>query len=68
MALTDTYFLDTDKWIWRKAFTMEQPSARYHHAIAKVENKEAFMFGGYDERRNRCLGDLHKYDYSKNYF
>jgi hypothetical protein len=43
---------------------MEQPSARYHHAIVKTENKEAYMFGGYDEKRNRCLGDLHKYDYS----
>lgn len=64
VALGDTYFLDTDKWIWKKVFTMEQPSSRYMHAVAKTDNKEAYIFGGFDEKRNRCLGDLHKYDYS----
>lgn len=44
---------------------MEQPSARYHHAVVKGEGKEAYIFGGYDEKRNRCLGDLHRYEYSK---
>ncbi len=43
---------------------MEQPSARFNHAVAKTESKDAYMFGGYDEKRNRCLGDLHRYEYS----
>lgn len=47
---------------------MEQPSARYMHAVAKNENKEAYIFGGFDEKRNKCLGDIHKYDYSKKIF
>ena len=47
---------------------MEQPSARYMHSVAKNENKEAYIFGGFDEKRNKCLGDIHKYDYSKKYF
>ncbi len=42
---------------------MEQPSARYNHAAVKTEGKEAYIFGGFDERRNRCLGDLHRYEY-----
>jgi hypothetical protein len=46
---------------------MEQPSARYMHAVAKTEGKETYIFGGFDEKRNRCLGDLHKYDYSNRY-
>jgi hypothetical protein len=62
--LTDTYFLDVEKFIWRKVFTMEQPSARYHHAVVKTEGKEAYIFGGFNEKRNRCLGDLHRYEYS----
>ncbi len=64
-ATADTYFLDTDKWIWKKVFSMEQPCARYMHAAVKTEGKETYIFGGFDEKRNRCLGDLHKYDYSK---
>jgi len=48
---------------------MEQPSARYMHAVAKTDNREAYIFGGFDEKRNRCLADIHKYDYSKlNFF
>ena len=43
---------------------MEQPSARYMHAVAKTAEKETFIFGGFDEKRNRCLGDMHKFDYS----
>ena len=65
IPLSDTYFLDTDTWLWRKVFTMEQPSPRYHHAVVKAEGKEAYIFGGYDEKRNRCLGDLYRYEYSK---
>lgn len=63
LSLSDTYFLDTNEWIWRKVFNMEQPSPRYHHAVAKSEGKEAYIFGGFDEKRNRCLGDLHRYEY-----
>jgi hypothetical protein len=66
ISLSDTYFLDTETWMWRKVFTMEQPSARYHHAVAKAEGKEAYIFGGFEEKRNRCLGDLYRYEYSKN--
>jgi len=43
---------------------MEQPSPRYHHAVVKAEGKEAYIFGGFDEKRNRCLGDLFRYEYS----
>ena len=42
---------------------MEQPSPRYQHAAVKAEGKEAYIFGGFDEKRNRCLGDLHRYEY-----
>ena len=64
ISLSDTYFLDTDTWIWRKIFSIDNPPPRYHHAVAKTENKEAYIFGGYDEKRNRCLGDLFRYEYS----
>jgi N-acetylneuraminic acid mutarotase len=64
MSSSDTYFLDTDTWIWRKIFSLDNPPARYHHSVVKTENKEAYMFGGYDEKRNRCLGDLFRYEYS----
>lgn len=64
ISLSDTYFLDTETWLWRKVFTMEQPSARYHHAVAKAGGKEAYIFGGFEEKRNRCLGDLYRYEYS----
>jgi N-acetylneuraminic acid mutarotase len=65
ISLGDTYFLDTDTWKWRKAFTIEQPPARYHHAVVKGEGKDAYIFGGYDDKKNRCFGDLHRYEYSK---
>lgn len=42
---------------------MEQPSARYHHAAAKVDGKEAFIFGGFDDKRNSCFDDLYRYEY-----
>lgn len=42
---------------------MEQPSARYHHAAAKVDGKEAFIFGGFDDKRNSCFDDLFRYEY-----
>lgn len=62
--MTDTYFLNTDTWVWSKVFTMDQPTSRYHHAIVKTNNKEAFLFGGFNEKTNQCLGDLYRYDYS----
>jgi hypothetical protein len=65
ISLSDTYFLDTDTWIWRKIFSIDNPPARYHHAVIKTDSKEAYIFGGYDEKRNRCLGDLFRYEYSK---
>jgi hypothetical protein len=63
LSLSDTYFLDSNEWIWRKVFNMEQPSPRYYQAVVKSESKEAYIYGGFDEKRNRCLGDLHRYEY-----
>lgn len=66
ISLSDTYFLNTNNWEWRKVFTMDQPSARFHHAAIRVHNKqEAYIFGGFGEKANKCLGDLCKFDYSK---
>lgn len=62
-ALSDTYFLDTDTWIWRKVFTLEQPSPRYYHQVVRGNSREAFLFGGFNTKRNKCLNDLFRYDY-----
>lgn len=68
LSLSDTYFLDTDRWIWRKVFTMEQPISRFFHAGAKAEEKAFYIYGGTNiGRENRILSDMHKYDYSKLY-
>ncbi len=50
--------------IWKKVFTMDQPIARYYHAYAKTNNKEVFIFGGFNEKKNNNFGDLHKFDYN----
>lgn len=66
ITLSDTYFLNTNNWEWKKVFTMDQPAARYHHFAVKIPNKqEAIIFGGFGEKANKCLGDLCKFDYSK---
>jgi len=44
---------------------MDQPQARYSHTAVKVNGKEAYIFGGYDDKKNSCYGDMHKYSYSK---
>ncbi len=68
LGLSDTFFLNTNTWEWKKVFTMDQPAARYHHFAVKIPNKqEVFMFGGFGEKANKCLNDLCKYDYSKKY-
>jgi len=42
---------------------MDQPSARYDHAAIKTNNKETYIFGGFDEKKNACFGDIYKYNY-----
>jgi len=59
-----TFFLDTSQMVWKKVFTMDQPIARYYHACAKTNNKEIFIFGGFNEKKNNNFGDLHKFDYN----
>ena len=59
-----TYFLDTASWVWKKVFTMDQPIARYNHSFAKTNNRELFIFGGFNEKKNVNFGDLHKFDYN----
>jgi len=65
ISLSDTYFLNTDTWVWRKAFTMDQPPPRYNHAAIKTNNKEAYIYGGFDDKKNSCFSDIHKYNYGK---
>lgn len=66
IALSDTFFLNTSSWEWKKVSTTNPPEVRYHHAAIKVTGKEeAYIFGGFGEKQNKCLGDLCKYDYSK---
>lgn len=66
LSLSDVYFLNTDKWLWRKVFTMDQPLSRFYHSGAKVEGHVVYIYGGTNiGRENMLLSDMHKYDYSK---
>lgn len=66
LSLSDTYFLDTDRWVWRKVFTMEQPLSRFYHSGVKSEEKAFYIYGGTNiGRENKVLNDMHKYDYGK---
>lgn len=66
ISMSDTYFLNTNTWEWKKVFTMDQPAARYYHTAAKIPDKqEVIIFGGFGEKANKCLGDMCKYEYSK---
>lgn len=66
IAIQDTYILDTNKWDWYKAFTLDPIDPRFHHAAIKVPNQsEAYVFGGFGQKQNKCLNDMNKFDYSK---
>ncbi|MCQ2816109.1 MAG: hypothetical protein MJ252_02475 [archaeon] len=66
LTLSDVYFLNTDKWIWKKVFTVDQPLSRFYHAGCKIEGRIFYTFGGINiGRGNKILGDMNKYDYSK---
>jgi hypothetical protein len=68
LSLSDTYFLNVEKWIWKKVFTMDQPVSRFYHAGAKTEESVVYIYGGTNiGRENKLLGDMYKYDYSKCY-
>ena len=65
IAIQDTYILDTNKWIWYKAFTLDPIDPRFHHAAVCVPGaSEAYIFGGYGQKQNKCLNDISKFDYS----
>ena len=67
LSLNDTYFLDTNKFLWRKVYTMEQPMSRFYHSGVKIPNEKSFyIYGGVNiDRENKLLSDMYKYDYSK---
>lgn len=65
---SSTFFLNIDTWIWKKAFTMDLPSARHLHCAIKVPNKEeAYIYGGWGAKQGKCISELCKFDYSKSY-
>ena len=66
LSLSDVYFLDTNKWIWKKVITIDQPLPRFYHAGAKVKDHSVYFYGGiHVGRTSKLLSDLHIYDYSK---
>ena len=65
MSLSDIYFLDTTKWIWKKVITIDQPLPRFYHSGAKVKDHCVYVYGGiHVGRSSKLLSDLHIYDYS----
>ena len=47
MSLSDIYFLDTTKWIWKKVITIDQPLPRFYHSGAKVKTIVYMSMGVY---------------------
>ena len=69
LSLSDVYFLDTNKWIWKKVITIDQPLPRFFHAGAKVKERQVYFYGGiHVGRTSKLLSDLLIYDYSKYIF
>ena len=65
LSLSDVYFLDTNKWVWKKVITIDQPLPRFYHAGAKVKDRSVYIYGGiHVGRTSKLLSDLHIYDYS----
>ena len=65
LSLSDVYFLDTNKWIWKKVITIDQPLPRFYHSGAKVKDHCVYIYGGiHVGRSSKLLSDLHIYDYS----
>ena len=46
LTLSDVYFLNTNKWLWKKVFTVDQPLSRFYHAGCKIEGRKFYIFGG----------------------
>ena len=46
LSLSDIYFLDTNKWVWKKVITIDQPLPRFYHAGAKVKDRSVYIYGG----------------------
>lgn len=66
LTLSDVYFLNTDKWIWKKVLTIDQPLSRFYHAGCKTEGRKFYVFGGINiGKENKLLGDMQLYDYGK---
>ena len=66
ISLSDVYFLDTNKWVWKKVITIDQPLPRFYHAGAKVKDRQVYIYGGIHVGRvSKLLSDFYIYDYSK---
>lgn len=68
LTLSDIYFLNTNDWIWKKVYTFDQPLSRFYHVGCKTDIREFYIYGGVNiGSESKLLGDMHKFDYSKNY-